>query len=113
MTRLLRQHMAKIAHIEAIEQRATLDFFREYCSDILQCTVRCFNARNRLRKRREAAVLITALGRGWQARRKAQKRRQVLAGQSLYVAPQWVQALRHVGCSCAYRCGDRIPRNRT
>ena len=91
-----RQHMAKIAHIEAIEQRATLDFFREYCSDILQCTVRCFNARNRLRKRREAAVLITALGRGWQARRKAQKRRQVLAGQSLYVAPHLLRPEHYV-----------------
>jgi hypothetical protein len=82
-----RQHLAKIAYIEAIEQWEALNFFKEYCSDILQCTVRCFNARNRLRKRRAAALLITALGRGWQARRKAQKRRQVLSRQSLYVAP--------------------------
>jgi hypothetical protein len=91
-----RQHLAKIAYIEAIEQREALNFFKEYCSDILQCTVRCFNARNRLRKRREAAVLITALGRGWQARRKAQKRRQVLSRQPLYVAPHLLRPEHYV-----------------
>ena len=68
-------------------QYEALLFFRSYCADILQCSVRCFNARNRLRKRAEAAIQITALGRGWQARRKARKRRMVLAEQSLYVAP--------------------------
>ena len=49
--------------------------------------MRCFNARNRLRRRREAALLITSLGRGFQARRKARKRHQVLEKQPLYVTP--------------------------
>ena len=83
----VRQRRARAAHLAAIEQAEALSFYKEYCSDILQCSVRCFNARNRLRRRRMAAVVITALGRGWKARRKARHRRQVLDHQALYVPP--------------------------
>lgn len=82
-----RQHLAKLAYLDAVEQREALDFFKGFCSDILQCNVRCFNARNRMRRRREAALALTALGRGWLARHKARKRREVLDKQSLYTAP--------------------------
>lgn len=82
-----RQHLAKAAYVTAIEERADLEFVKGCCADILQLSVRCFNARNMVRKRKEACMLITALGRGFLSRRKTFKRRQVLEGQELYVAP--------------------------
>jgi hypothetical protein len=82
-----RQRLARAAHLQAVEDHETLEYIRLYCADMLQNNVRCFNARNRLRRRREAALLITSLGRGFQARRKARKRHQVLEKQPLYVTP--------------------------
>lgn len=90
-----RQHLAKRELLKAMEERADLDFYRSYCADILQCTARCFNARRRLHKRLRAVVLITALGRGFLARRKALKRRQVLEEQALYVAPHKLRPERY------------------
>jgi hypothetical protein len=82
-----RQHVARAVFLQLVEENEQLECVRAYCADLLQCAVRCFNARHRLQKRAQAAVLITALGRGWLARRKALKRSQVLDRQNLYVAP--------------------------
>ena len=91
-----RQHLARQAYLTATDERGELDFYRSYCADILQCNARCFNARSRMRKRLRAAVLITALGRGFQARRKVRKRREILEKQPLYVSPHKLRPERYV-----------------